>query len=129
MAKELNITGQKKLKTINKEFQSQFPYLRLSFFTDEEAKKAEKGESITGLSLDKKLSEVRTKTSDEDLSIHGNTKIKTLEKKFHKIYGINVQVCFNDKKGRYYTSGTFDEMTLSKLNKFLEEHGYIKNPK
>jgi len=129
MAKELNITGQKKLKTINKEIQSQFPYLMVQFFTDEEAKKATKGKSITPLSLDKRLSEVRTKKSDEDLSIHGNTKIKTLEKKFHKIYGINVQVCYANKKGRYYTSGTFDEMTLSKLNKFLEEHGYTKNPK
>jgi hypothetical protein len=129
MSNELKITSQKKLKTINKEFQEKFPYLMVQFFTDEEAQKAKRGEKIIPLSLEKRLSEVKEKDTDEEISIHGNTKVKTLEEKFHKAYGINIQVCYANEKGRYYTTGEVDEMTLSKLNSLLEKKGYMKNPK
>lgn len=50
---------------------------------------------------------------------------KTLEKE----YGLNLQVAYADKKGAYYTSGDLDDMTLTQLNKFMEENGYTLKPK
>ena len=37
---------------------------------------------------------------------------------------------YNEKDGkRYYTSGTYDEMSLTQLNKELESRGCQKKPK
>ena len=129
---EIHITGQKMLKSINAEFQEAFPYLRLTFCSVADWKKATgKGGTIYGFDTSKRLSEVRVKKDVAgDISIHGRTLVKNLEKSFHDIYGICCQVCYNDKDGkRYYTTGTFDNMTLSQLNKELESRGCQKKPK
>ena len=129
--KEIKITGNKKLKTINKEIQEKFPYFYVIFLDDEEYEKTKRGETVRHLPYDKTLAEVRkTKPKDsKDISIHGRTKVGNLEKNFKKEYGINLQICYRDKNGNgYYTSGKSDDMTLAQLNKLLEEEGYKRNP-
>lgn len=80
----------------------------------------------------KRISEVRLKkpeTGEKEISIHGRTLVKNLEKNFKDTYGICVQVCYRKKDGQsYYTSGFADDMSLTQLNKYCEEKGYIKHP-
>lgn len=129
---EIKVTGNKLLKTLMAEFQAEFNYLRLGFFSLEDWEKANSsGGTIHELNSSKRLSEVRTKkpSGENEISIHGNTLVKNIEKNFKEIYGICVQVCYNKKGERFYTSGKADELSLSALNKFLSENGYEKNPK
>jgi len=46
MAREVTTTGSKKLKTLMKQFNEHFPYLRLNIHSSSMAKKADKGETI-----------------------------------------------------------------------------------
>jgi hypothetical protein len=128
---EIHITGQKMLKTINAEFQENFPYLCLYFYTLENWNKTKLGGRWPTLEASKRLSEVRTKKETAgEFSIHGRTLVKNIEQNFYKIYGICCQVGWNEKDGnRYYTSGRYDDMSLTQLNKEFEARGCIKNPK
>ena len=128
----ITITGKKKLKTISDEFQKKFPYLFVVFLNEKEHEKAEKeGGSVSIIPFDKTLASVRTITPKKttDISVHGRTKVSTLEKNFQKEYGLNIQVAYADDNGAYYTSGDLDEMTLTQLNKFMEENGYKHKPR
>jgi hypothetical protein len=131
---EIKISGKKVLRTIHKDFQEQFPYLILKFYTPEEWKKSQQGVSIYPLPGDKRLAEVRTVPPPKDeneISIHGRTLIKNLEENFLKTYGLHVQVCYHKigNTNYYYTSGDADSMSLTQFNKKLEdEGGYTKKP-
>lgn len=130
---DITISGKKALKTINKEFQEQFPYLRLVFFTKEEWDKAQAGAAtVQGIDPSERLANVRvTKpaVNEKDMSIHGRTLVKNLENNFFKLYGICVQVCYNLNGKHYYTSGSDDDMSLTQFNAKLEQAGAEKNPK
>ena len=79
---------------------------------------------------EKKISEVRTKTSPGDISIHGRTHAGNLEENFEKIFGIYAQVCYaTSDGGRYYTTGAKDKMSLSQLSKLGEKEGWKKKDK
>ncbi len=92
----------------------------------------EKGGTVTAIDNGKRLSEVRTvppPKEENELSIHGRTLVKNLENNFVKIYVIYAQVTFQKGETLYYTSGDMDSMSLTQLNKKLEEDGgYKKNP-
>lgn len=130
---EIKITGKKNLSTINREFQEQFPYLSLQFFTKEEWDNAQKGApTIHELDKSQRLAAVRvTKpaTDEKELSIHGRTLVKNLENNFFRLYGICAQVCYAKGGSRYYTSGANDELSLTQLNAKLEKEGATRNPK
>ena len=76
---------------------------------------------------EKRISEVRTKTSPGDISIHGRTHAGNLEEEFEKIFGLYSQVCYKDSDGGYYyTTGALDKMSLSQLSKLGEKEGWKK---
>jgi len=126
-AVELSVTGNKKIGTLMKEFNKQFPYLRLKICYSYARQAVAKGESISGIDPDKTLASVRRADSGGDISISGNKKIKSLEKEFDTVFGLYVQVCYTEKDGhRYYTSGSADEMTLAAFNKKCEADGCQK---
>ena len=77
---EISVTGNKKIDTLRKEFNKQFPYLRLGLYYSYMRNESTK----TPLSGDKTLASVRRADSGGDISIAGNKKIKTLEKEFKK---------------------------------------------
>ena len=130
---EIHITGQKMLKTINAEFQEAFPYLCLTFCSMDDWKKATgKGGWIHGFNMNQRLSDVRVKKDANagEISIHGRTLVKNLEKSFYATYGICCQVSYVGKDGKnYYTGDGYDEMSLTQLNKELEARGCKKKPK
>lgn len=126
-ATELSVTGNKKIGTLMKEFNKKFPYLRLKICYSYARQAVAKGESISGIDVDKTLASVRRADSGGDISISGNKKIKSLEKEFDTVFGLYAQVCYTEKDGhRYYTSGSNDEKTLATFNAECEKNGCKK---
>ena len=123
MPNEISVTGNKKLKTLYKEFNKNFPYICLRVFPlSEKVKNTQHAHNS-----EMKISEVRTKTSPGDISIHGRTHAGNLEENFEKIFGIYAQVGYRDSNGNnYYTSGASDKMSLSQLSKLGEKEGWKK---
>ena len=122
-AVEISVTGNKKIDTLRKEFNKQFPYLRLSLYYSYMRNESTK----TPLSGDKTLASVRRADSGGDISIAGNKKIKTLEKEFDTVFGLYAQVCYTTGEGkRYYTSGSDDDKTLAAFNAECEKDGCKK---
>ena len=128
MAREVTTTGSKKLKTLKKEFNEHFPYLRINLHSSKMAEKAAKGESISGLDIENTLSQVREKVGNGQISFSGRKKVKTIEQEFMDIFGLYVQICYTDSSdNRYYTTGSDDEKTLTELNKEKEAKGCKKD--
>jgi len=123
MARELNMNGNVKLKTLMKEFNERFPYIRLSIYALSEKEK----DSKVPLDYEKKISEVREVKSSEPALIRGGQKVKNLEKMMATSFGLYCQVCYSDSTGNYYTSGDLDEMSLRELNTYGESKGWIKD--
>jgi hypothetical protein len=126
MATEISVTGNKKIGTLQKEFHEKFPYLRLGIFPLSEKRKKTK----TPFSSDLTIATVRKGKSSGDITITGNKLVKTLEHEFEEDFGLYVQVGFVEKDGsRHYTSGTYDDLTLTACNKACEAIGCKKNVK
>lgn len=123
----LSVTGNKKIGTLMKEFNKQFPYLRLCIAYSYARDAVKKGDTIYNIDIEKTLASVRRADSSGSISISGNKKIKSLEKEFDTVFGLYVQVCYTDKDGhRYYTSGSADEKTLASFNAECEKNGCKK---
>ena len=111
------------IKTVQSEFTKKFPYLRISIFPVSEKSKSSK----TPFGGDTKIADVRRKGTVGDISITGNKLVKSLEKEFETIYGLYAEVCYTEKDGgRYFTGSTYDAMTLTTLNKEGEKKGWKK---
>ncbi len=123
----ISVTGNKKIVTLQKEFNKKFPYLRLGIYYSYARKQVAKGETITQIDGSKTLASVRRADSGGDISISGNKRIGSLEKEFDKVFGLYCQVCYTEADGsRYYTSGANDNKTLSSFNKECEAAGCKK---
>ena len=122
---EITVTGQKKIATLQQEFTEKFPYLGIRLFSEEEWQKSLRGENITALPADQTIAKVRTKQHPEAISIHGRTKVSTLEEQFRERYGLNCQVIVHKKgsKTKSYTSGEMDALGLTELNRRLAASG------
>lgn len=126
-ATEISVSGNKKIGTLQKEFNKKFPYLRLGIYYSYASQQVAKGETITQIDCDKTLASVRRADTGGDISISGNKKIKSLEKEFDTVFGLYAQVCYTTAEGkRYYTSGSTDDMTLSAFNAECEKNGCKK---
>ena len=124
---EISVTGNKKIITLQKEFNKKFPYLRLAICFSYMRDAVKKGETISQIDGDRTLASVRRADSGGDISISGNKKIKSLENEFDKVFGLYVQVCYTVSDGhRYYTSGSLDEMTLAAFNEKCKNEGCKK---
>ncbi len=120
---EISVSGNKKIGTLQKEFNKKFPYLQLCLFYSYMRNESSK----TQLPEDKTLASVRRADSGGDISISGNKKIKSLEKEFDTVFGLYAQVCYYNPEGKgFYTSGSADEKTLSAFNAECEARGCVK---
>lgn len=123
----ISVTGNKKIVTLQKEFNAKFPYLRLGIFYSYAREQVKKGEAISQIDGDKTLASVRRADSGGTISIAGNKRIGTLEKEFDTVFGLYAQVCYTTADGsRYYTSGSDDTMTLSAFNEKCQKNGCKK---
>ena len=120
---EISVSGNKKIGTLQKEFNKKFPYLQLCLFYSYMRNEKIKSQ----LPEDKTLASVRRADSGGDISISGNKKIKSLEREFDTVFGLYAQICYYNAEGKgYYTSGSDDEKTLSAFNSECEKKGCIK---
>ena len=123
----ISVTGNKKIGTLQKEFNKKFPYLQLCIFYSYARNGVKKGETITQIEADKTLASVRRADSGGTISIAGNKRIGTLEKEFDKVFGLYAQVCYYNKAGKgFYTTGASDTKTLSAFNAECEKDGCLK---
>ena len=74
-AVEISVNGNKKIGTLMKEFNKQFPYIRLGIFYSYARQEVAKGGTIYNIDADKTLASVRRADSGGDISISGNKKI------------------------------------------------------
>lgn len=118
MAREVTTTGSKLVATLMKEFNANYPYLRLKICPPEAKEMVAKGETITGVDNSKTLSQVRTKKGTGEISFTGSKNVGTIEREFETIFGLYVQICYTSKEGkRYYTTGSDDKKSLTELNR------------
>ena len=110
---DISFNGNKLLKTISKEFTSNFPYLYLRFY-DENGK---------AQPHDIKHSEVRVKKAAKDLSVNGNTHVGNFERNYESAYGTKVEVMYVKNDRRYRSLDEDDELSLSKYNQLVKGKG------
>jgi hypothetical protein len=123
---QISITGQKKISTLQREFTEHHSHLGIMLFSSEEYAKSQQGLPVRPLKGDQTIAAVRERKSTEDISIHGNMLVKTLESRFEEVYGLYAQVCIMSEAGKKgYTGGSLDEMSLSELNRRQRERGRI----
>lgn len=108
------ITDNKTLKEVKSEFSQKFPFLKIEFY---KGKHESNQASPANLQLDEnlKIKAVRQNHTEGDLRISGNLKVNTLEDRFWKQYGLNVQV-FRRSGNLWLQTTTTDHWTLTEQN-------------
>ena len=122
---EISVHGRKKMSTLQREFSGKFEYLTLCFIVDADR---EKSCNVKGIDTNKSLAETRKKFSNEEISIHGRTMVKTIENYFWKELGIACQIGVCDYSGHkhYFPLGGFNDKTLSQANEWAKAQGCSK---
>lgn len=122
---EITVNGNKIMKTLQKEFSKKFEYLTLCFIVDADKDKCV---NVRGINTDKRLSEVRKKVSNKELSIHGRSMVKTVENFFWEELGIACQIGICNYMGHahYFRLGDFNTMSLTAANQWAKEAGCKK---
>ena len=122
---EITVNGNKIMKTLQKEFSKKFEYLTLCFIVDADKDKCV---NVRGINTDKRLSEVRKKVSNKELSIHGRSMVKTIENFFWEELGIACQIGICNYLGHahYFRLGDFNTMSLTAANEWAKEAGCKK---
>ena len=125
MANEITVHGRKKMATLQKEFSAKFEYLTLCFIVDADR---EKSCSVRGIDTSKSLAETRKNNSQEEISIHGRTMVKTIENYFWEELGIACQIGICNYSGHkhYFPLGEFNTKSLTQANAWAMEHGCSK---
>jgi len=128
MAREISTNGRKKVSTLQKEFNANFPYLWLYICPSSEKEKYKDGgtgEKISSVDVNKTLSEVRTKRGSGEISFTGSKNIGTIESEFESIFGLFVQIVYKNANGdRFYTKG-FEKVSLTELNRKKAADGFL----
>ena len=122
---EITVNGNKIMKTLQREFSKKFNYLTLCFIIDADR---EKCVNVKGINTDKRLSEVRKKFSNEEISLHGRTKVNNIEKYFWIELGIACQIgiCNYNGHAHYFPIGSFNGLTLTAANDWAKSVGCKK---
>ena len=123
---EITVNGNKIMKTLQTEFSKKFNYLTLCFIVDEDR---EKIVNVRGINTNKRLSEVRKKFSNEEISLHGRTKVSNIENYFWKELGIACQIgiCNYNGHAHYFPIGEwFNTKTLTAANEWAQSQGCKK---
>ncbi|MBF45277.1 MAG: hypothetical protein CMD38_03160 [Flavobacteriales bacterium] len=107
---DFSVSGNKKLRTINKEFKDSFNLSLLIYKGNQRA-----DESLSFADLNKKTSiDVDTSINNVDLEIKASMTIKEVEGLFFDTFGVKVQI--GDKKGKLIGS-KFDSITLGEASR------------
>lgn len=102
---EFSVSGRKKLRTINKEFNEAFGLSLIIYKGNQRAP-----ENFSFADLNKKTSlKIDTSITNDDLNIKATMSVDDVEKAFLDTYGVKVQI--GDKKGNLISS-RYGKLTL-----------------
>lgn len=110
----MKISNDRKIKEIQEEFSKKFPALKIEFYKKPH-KVGEGSEATLQLDPDTSIGKIRSESSEEDLTIHGNLKVQTLEEILQKNYGLYAQV-FRKSKDIWLQTTATDHWTLAEQN-------------
>lgn len=122
---KIAISDNKKIVTIQEEFNTAFPYLKLEFFSKPHrtnmgsAKKLIKSNNVT-------LGECRGVHKKGEIKITPSMTVSDLEQRFYELYGLGVQVFRQSGKVWLETTVT-DGWTLEEQNSQGESLSKVKN--
>ena len=111
---KISINDRKKIFTIQEEFNTVFPYLKLEFFSKPH-KPGGASAKRTIKTNDKTLGECRTIHNNGKIIITPNMTVTDLEQRFNDVYGLSVQVFRQSGKVWLETTVT-DGWTLEEQN-------------
>jgi len=111
----MTITDNRSIASIQKEFQTHFPFLKIEFYDTEHVAGEGSPLNLQYKDVSKTIGEIRKKHIEGDLSINGHLRVKTLEKRFYEQYGLNVQV-FRQSGNTWLQTVSTDNWTLSEQN-------------
>lgn len=122
---KININDNRKIFTIQEEFNTLFPYLKIEFFS-----KPHKVGGASGKKLikhnSKTLGECRTIHNNGEITITPSLTVSDLEQRFQDVYGLNVQIF--RKSGKVWLETTVtDGWSLDEQNKQGEALSIIKS--
>ena len=110
----INITPDRIIQEIQKEFNEEFPFLKLEFFKKGIRYKSA-GKRTPSLSKELKLGNINMFQFKETLKISGSMSVKELENIFDKLFGLSVLVY--RKSGNLWLETTMtDNWTLEQQN-------------
>lgn len=113
----IEISENRKISDIQKEFNDLFPFLKLEFFLKPHGKR-EGSEKMYQIDCTKKICESRKVHKKGDITINPRQTVAELENAFREYYGLSVQVY--RKSGKMWLQSTItDDWTLKEQN----EHG------
>lgn len=102
------------VEEIEHEFNSAYPFLKISFFTKEE------GAANQEVDPSAELIEVTGVLKEGDISINSTDTVKEVEQKFEKQYGLPVHI-FRRQKDVWMDTGITDDLTLQEQNTWGRE--------
>jgi hypothetical protein len=111
---EIKFSGNKLLKTINKEWCEKFPYLYIGFYNPS-------GNPVNDMNITH--ASIRKNKNASEISTNGNMLVETFEKRYKEAYGVEVEVKYIKGDRHYRTLGEHNKLTLSEMNKWAKENG------
>jgi hypothetical protein len=114
MSMEIVVNKSKKLKTIQEEFQKNFPFLKLEFYSTSHKKSEGTFKNAT---LNSNLTVGEASRFSKETVVHINKKMKVseLENAFTELFGLNAQV-FRKSNNTWLQTTITDNWTLEKQN-------------
>ena len=113
---------------VQKNFNEDYPYLRLGFFLVQTGQKADKeGGTISHIDSYTELGKIRSFKGECKIRIGASDTPEELEKKFRKESGLVIKVCYNDENDkRYYISKDNKnyKKALYDINSEFKKKGY-----
>lgn len=111
---EIKFTGNKQLKSINREWCTKFPYLYLGFFTPD-------GNGVADWSNNHSF--VRSKRDASELATTANMNVATFEKRYFEAFGSNIEVKYVKNGRKYRSLNDHNNISLSEFNIWAKENG------
>jgi hypothetical protein len=111
---EISFTGNKMLKSINKDWCTKFPYLYLGFFDAEN--KGVGNWAVTHAS-------VRATKGADELSTTATMNVSTFERRYKEAYGVAIEIKYVKNGRKYRSLGEHNNLTLSEFNKWAKDNG------
>jgi hypothetical protein len=111
---DIKFTGNKTLKSINKEWCAKFPNTYLSFANAEG-----KGVGNWGVTH----ASIRGKKDAGELLTTATMKVSTFESRYETAFGCKVEIKYEKNDRNYRSLNEHNDMTLNEFNKWAKENG------